>query len=375
MSLLPVPIGGERLHRKTFLDYQLNRQRSLGFADTAAFRRAAASIRDHADAPARLLPIADDALAQADLRTAIGALRVSEFFQPHGAPERAQTYARFRDAFDQLAGDACTRHRVPYGDHHLPAYTLPAVGPSHGTVVLHGGFDSLIEEFFAIWEHVAQAGYDVIAFEGPGQGAARYQGLLFDHDWERPVGAVLDHFGLQRAALVGISMGGYWALRAAAHEPRIDQVVAWPPVYDWLHQLPAFLRGPLRWVLQFRGLWNLNIRVRMRWVPVIDHAIRQANHLCGGTEPMDAVDWILGMNQAHIQSDRVRAHVLLLGGQDDTFQPPKLLRAQAAALPNAASVTQRMFTADEHAGAHCQLTNLPLVTHTLTHWLRTGALP
>ena len=29
------------------------------------------------------------------------------------------------------------------------------------------------------------------------------------------------------------AMAGYWALRAAGREPRIDRVVSWPPVYDW----------------------------------------------------------------------------------------------------------------------------------------------
>ena len=45
---------------------------------------------------------------------------------------------------------------------------------------------------------------------------------------------MLDRFELDRASLVGMSMGGHWALRAAAYEERIDRVVCWPPVYDWL---------------------------------------------------------------------------------------------------------------------------------------------
>ena len=113
-----------------------------------------------------------------------------------------------------------------------PARSCPPTGypqfrvQTHGAVLLHGGFDSLIEEFFAIWQRIAAAGFDVIAFDGPGQGGARdLGGLTFDHDWEKPVGAILDHFALDSAALVGISMGGYWALRAAGREPRIDRVV------------------------------------------------------------------------------------------------------------------------------------------------------
>jgi alpha-beta hydrolase superfamily lysophospholipase len=49
-----------------------------------------------------------------------------------------------------------------------------------GTVVIHGGFDSFIEEFFSWMAYFAEAGYEIIAFEGPGQGGARrkYDTLL-----------------------------------------------------------------------------------------------------------------------------------------------------------------------------------------------------
>lgn len=70
-------------------------------------------------------------------------------------------------------------------------------------MLVHGGFDSLIEEFLGIWQRVAAAGFDVVAFDGPGQGGARrLAGLPFEHDWEHPVAAVLDRFELERAGLV-----------------------------------------------------------------------------------------------------------------------------------------------------------------------------
>lgn len=86
----------------------------------------------------------------------------------------------------------------------LPPYRHPAIGgPPQGAVLLHGGFDSLIEEFFAVSQRIAAAGYVVIAFEGAGQGGARALG-----------GLTFDHFELHSAASLGISMGGCWALRA-----------------------------------------------------------------------------------------------------------------------------------------------------------------
>lgn len=77
-------------------------------------------------------------------------------------------------------------HADPFFDYQLPR------GARRGTVLLFGGFDSLIEEFFVVWRILADAGLDVVAFEGPGQGGARTRhGLCFEHDWERPVRAVL----------------------------------------------------------------------------------------------------------------------------------------------------------------------------------------
>ena len=72
-----------------------------------------------------------------------------------------------------FAGDGLVRNDVAFRDASLPAYRLPARGRSCGTVLLHGGFDSLIEEFYAIWQRIAAAGFDVITFDGPGQGGAR----------------------------------------------------------------------------------------------------------------------------------------------------------------------------------------------------------
>ena len=68
----------------------------------------------------------------------------------------------------------------------LPTCFRAAEPAVRGTVLLHGGFDSLIEEFDAIWQRMAAAGFNVIAFQGPGQGGARtVGGLTFDHDWEK----------------------------------------------------------------------------------------------------------------------------------------------------------------------------------------------
>ena len=367
-----LPVGFERFHRRAFVNYQLNRAHALGYADREELRAAAASIDGRDDCVRVFDDLASAAERAGRLRHAASYQRIAEFFTPGTDPLKVARYLRYRALFDSgFADTGATREDVAYQGASLPAYRLAAHGGvSRGVVLLHGGFDSLIEEFFVIWERLAAAGFDVIAFDGPGQGGARaLGGLTFDHDWEKPVAAILDHFGVDRASLVGISMGGYWALRAAGREPRIEGVVSWPPVYDWLHRVPPGVRNAARVMLRRRRFMRWNVRVRTRLVPTLRLVVDQALYLVDSDDPMDAVDWFLGMNATHLGSDRVTQDVLLLCGEHDRFQPPVLTRAQQRALTNARSVEVRTFTAAEHADQHCQMGNLDLACRVVTDWL------
>lgn len=375
IKVAELPVGFEAFHRNAFLNYQLNRAHALGFADRDELRDAARALRSLDDCAEVFTTLSERAEAEGRLRNATSYLRIAEFFTPKRSGAGVAIYRRYRELFDRAFGDGgAARHDIPYGGTTLPAYRLRPVGSaSRGTVLLHGGFDSLIEEFYAIWERIAASGFDVIAYEGPGQGGARaLGGLIFDHDWEKPVATVLDHFAVDRAAIVGISMGGYWALRAAGREPRIDRVVSWPPVYDWLYQLPGSVRAAARRMFRFRKFMNWSIQVRARLFPVLQHVVNQTLYLVDGHEPMEVADWFLGMNAEHLGSDRVTQDVLLCCGEHDTFQPPILTRRQAEALTSARSVQVRTFTTAEHADRHCQMGNLDLACRVVTTWLRDG---
>lgn len=368
-----LPVGAQRFHRIPFFDYQLNRLYGEGYARADELRAAAAAIRDTHDCVRELLALADRAGAEGRLANAAFYVRGAEFFVPPRSPDKRAVYLRFLELFGRAFADAgLERSEVPYRGGVLPATHLRARSqPTRGSVLIFGGFDSLIEEFVAIWWLLAEAGFDVIAFEGPGQGGARcLHGHVFDHDWERPVGAVLDHYGLARAALIGLSMGGYWALRAAAHEPRIDRVVAWPPVYDWLAPFPRVVARLVHAMCRRRGFMRWSIALRMRLAPILRHVVAQTLYLQGESDDLaDVPGWFLGMNATHLQSERVRQGVLLTAGEADDFQPVRLMRLQARALVNAASVTTRVFTRAEQAGRHCQIDNLGLATRVVAQWL------
>ncbi|MCB9107367.1 MAG: alpha/beta fold hydrolase [Anaerolineales bacterium] len=368
-----LPVGYFNFHKDAFINYQLNRWYSLGYTRKTDIEHVGSRTKTFADYVAAFTQLAEESVAQNRLKNAAFYYRAAEFLVEPYDKNKLPLYDQFRDCFYRaFAEDPIERHEVVYAGSYLPAMRLPANPTSDrkkGTILACGGFDSFIEEFYCMWAYFAAAGYDVIAFEGPGQGAAlRKYGLPFDHDWEKPTGAVLDHFGVLDATLIGVSMGGYWAIRAAAFEKRIKRVISFPPVYDWMELAGGFNRGLVYELIKWRSLMNFLVRLKMS-SGRLKHTINHALFITQKQEPIDAVHWMLGMNKDHLHSDLVDQDVLLLCGENDAFQPPKLLYKQQQALTHAQSITTRIFTKAEHADQHCQIGNIGLALDVMLEWL------
>ncbi|MEU1355874.1 alpha/beta fold hydrolase [Streptomyces cinnamoneus] len=116
----------------------------------------------------------------------------------------------------------------------------PADAP--GTVVVVPGLDSAKEEFLDLVSALLARGLAVFAMDGPGQGVLAGATTLRP-DYEQVVGRVVDALGVARIGLVGLSLGGYFAARTAALEPRVAAVatVSGPFRLDW-DELPPPVR-------------------------------------------------------------------------------------------------------------------------------------
>ncbi|WP_129837873.1 alpha/beta fold hydrolase [Streptomyces sp. RFCAC02] len=114
-------------------------------------------------------------------------------------------------------------------------------GPSDapGTVLVVPGLDSAKEEFIDLASALLARGLAVFAMDGPGQGVLA-AGTTLRPDYERVVARVVDTLGVARVGLVGMSLGGYFAARAAALEPRVAAVatVSGPHRLDWARLPP-----------------------------------------------------------------------------------------------------------------------------------------
>jgi pimeloyl-ACP methyl ester carboxylesterase len=105
----------------------------------------------------------------------------------------------------------------------------PALVERPPLVLLIPGLDSTKEEFFTLEEVFLRRGMATLSLDGPGQGECGYR-LPIRPEYEVAVAAVLDRLDgrqdldLEHVGALGVSLGGYYAPRAAAFEPRIRAV-------------------------------------------------------------------------------------------------------------------------------------------------------
>jgi pimeloyl-ACP methyl ester carboxylesterase len=320
-----------------------------------------------------MLGQAERAVSEGRLANAATYYRAAEFYLLRSDPEKEQLYDRFIETFDEaFAGDKIERVQVPFGDAFLPSMRVPAEGAENrGTIVIHGGNDSFMEECYPMLRYFAAHGYDVIGFEGPGQGSAlKKHGLVLDQDWEKPTGAVLDHFQLEDVTLIGISMGGWLCLRAAAHEPRISRAIAWSVSYDVLKYTNALGAWIARLMFKrCRKFINSSMVKKAKKNVEYSWFVHNLMYITGKATPIEAFDVLLRFSEQNLHSELVRQDVLILTGKDDHLVPFKMHDIQVRALVNARSVTARVFTKEDHAGSHCQVGNLGLAFDVMREWM------
>jgi 2,6-dihydroxypseudooxynicotine hydrolase len=105
-------------------------------------------------------------------------------------------------------------------------------------VILLPGLDSTKEEFLS-WENVfLRRGLATLSLDGPGQGETGLSTPI-EPAYEKAVTAAIDHIqgrsdlDLEHIGVAGVSLGGYYAPRAAAYEPRIRAAVGVSGPYDF----------------------------------------------------------------------------------------------------------------------------------------------
>src|SRR5215471_8377422 len=154
-------------------------------------------------------------------------------------PRVIEAYQNQTDAFRKAAAlfeRPIETLKIPYEKTTLPGYFIKpdASNAPRNTLLCTGGYDGTCEElFFSTAGGALERGYNVLIFDGPGQGGALVvQKLPMRPDWEKVVTPVVDYLLTRRdvnptgIALYGGSFGGYLAPRAAAFEHRLAGCIA-----------------------------------------------------------------------------------------------------------------------------------------------------
>ena len=141
---------------------------------------------------------------------------------------------------------------IPYegGAHMYGVLRKPLHTPKPPMVILVPGLDSVKEEMHSYGDDFLRRGMAVLALDGPGQGEMEFD-FSMRHDYEVPVKYAIDYLesrsdvDASRVGLMGVSLGGYYAPRAAAFEPRLRAVIENCGDYDFsshFEHLPKLTR-------------------------------------------------------------------------------------------------------------------------------------
>ncbi len=253
--------------------------------------------------------------------------------------------------------------QIPFEGTTLPGYLFrPHQEPSTApTLVLTGGYDGTAEELYFLTGAAAlDRGYNVVAFDGPGQGAALLQqGLTLRPDWERVIGAVLDHtigvdgIDAHRVALVGLSLGGHLAPRAAAGEPRLAACIADCGSFDLFEAALSRMPGPLAEGLRaHKALPTAVVRRvldRLAAKPTAGWALRRGQLVHGARSPLDYLEMLREYSlEGH--AHQISCPTLVCHAERDDIGASAPQLAAALQCPH----DLILFRDAEGAGDHCE---------------------
>jgi pimeloyl-ACP methyl ester carboxylesterase len=286
-----------------------------------------------------------------------------------GAPldqRLAESYARQTTAF--RSGAALLEHppevvAIPYQSTTLPGYFFRVDDDPRPrrTMVLVNGYDGTAEELYFLNAAAALArGYHVLAFDGPGQGAALIQqGLVMRADWDAVMTPVLD-FVLARPdvdpdqiVLMGLSLGAHLAPRAASVEHRFAACVADCGAYDMHAAALSRIPGPLAEGLDEpdgrRGRLLQRVLGVLAGRPTAGWGLRRGLLVHGVATPLDYLRALADFSLVG-HAERITCPTLVCNAEGDDIS------ASAPALFAALTCPKELitFTAAEGAGDHCE---------------------
>lgn len=262
--------------------------------------------------------------------------------------DHVRTFAAAAPHFGAAIGEAV---EIPYEGTTLHAWFFApdATSAVRPTVISPDGYDSTAEDGLAYVIGALERGYNVLTFDGPGQGRALIRDRLFMRpDFEAVLTPVVDWLltrptvDASKLVLFGRSFAGYLAPRAAAFEHRIAALVCDPPDPNLGSHLPDGVAGRI-------AAPTIDLEMRLSAEKREFFGARMATH--GLTDVAEYFATLRAFDMTPV-AGRITCPTLLVECEGDPLSGTGGADALAAAL-TAAPTTRVTLTADSGAGGHC----------------------
>jgi len=292
-------------------------------------------------------------------------LFMAERMQRVGDPARDPLYRRAVEQFHssvQLMGDPVEFVEIPYQGTSLPGYFVHrAPGTGDGPepcMVFFDGFDVNKEILYyrGIREELVRRGISMLLVDHPGAGESlRFRGLPAIPEMERAGTACADYLAGRadvdhdRTGIIGVSLGGYYAPRAAAFENRFACCVAWG------------------------GSTRFGERIQ--------HALGDSQHASSVTDMVEHARWVFGASSdaelmdiaGRITLDGVAQHItcpfLITHGIRDRQVPVDEARDVYDAAVSSPRRELKIFTEDEGGVEHVNSDNPGIAIDYMADWI------
>lgn len=287
----------------------------------------------------------------------------------------------FKEAFDRAR--SCFREftrlsepvievvEIPFEGKFLRGYFAKPKQIDHAklpTYITIGGGDTLAEDLYFFGGAAAmERGYNVLMVDLPGQGITPFEGLTMRHDSETVVRMMVDYLlsrsdvDADKIVASGVSLGGYFTLRAASYEKRLRAIALSTPIVDWHQALLEAAPAPLRLapnllgaITKFAGLFSPS------QIIVFDRYF----HWQTGTATMGEAFEKFKSWKVDVSLVSCPTLCIVGDGEDETF------KKQAQRCYDELIVSKRLVPCSEADGgdAHCQTNNLQYGQQLMFDW-------
>jgi dienelactone hydrolase len=246
---------------------------------------------------------------------------------------------------------------VPYESGSLPGYFVHAQNPKSRRapcVVFFDGLDVTKEiQYVRGVADLVKRGISCLVMDAPGTGEAiRFRNYYLRHDYEVAGSACLNWLerrpdvDASKIGVVAISLGGYYAPRCAAMEPRYAACIAWGAQWNYYET----------WRKRVDAAYKTSLSVpghHIEWImgaKSVDEALKKL-------EPF-VLDGVM---------QKMRCPFLLVHGAEDEQIPLADAQKQFDAC-GSKDKTFRVFSAEEGGAQHCQRDYLTLVVAEMWNW-------